>query len=385
MKSTVFLRKHSAAIGSFGENTACSKLISDGMTILARNWRSRAGELDIVAFDGTYIIFAEVKTRRYKPGFPPLINLSYRQRKRNFNAAKLYLKTFDISGIPARFDLIEVTVYPGFAAPHIQIHHGYLPDLPPLELPSPAAPPSPLPLSWSEKLLFSSCPACSAPNPASQPFCPACMAQLYFFDPRYRCNGCGGENHGTLDLCSRCLAEEKRPWQHALAVFAYRSCGRELIRKFKFRNQPELARPLGKLAADLLNSAGMTADMIVPIPLNPLRCLQRSYNQSALIAGVVSDKTGIPYANILRRKISLRKQSSLNRKARHQGLKNAFYTGKNPGIKGKHILLIDDVLTTGSTLSAAANTLLKNGAAEISILVIAGTPVRTAAALKPIR
>ncbi|MBE6364568.1 MAG: hypothetical protein E7053_02305 [Lentisphaerae bacterium] len=384
MKSTAILRRKSAAVGRFGENAACRHLEANGLIILGRNWKTKAGELDIIALDGETIVFAEVKTRRFKPGFPPMINLSYRQRKRNFNAAKLYLKTFDITGRLSRFDLIEVTIHSAFTMPEIRIHHGYLPDLPPLELPA-AEPPEPVTTRLTDRLLFNNCFNCYAPNPQHTPFCPSCMEKLYFFDARYRCNGCGGENHGLLEFCDRCLAEEKRPWQQALALFAYRGLGRELIHRFKFRNHPELARPLGRMAADLMSSAGMTADLLVPVPLNPLRYLFRSYNQAALLAGVISGRTGIPVAGLLRRKFSLRKQSTLGRKARHRGLQNAFYTVKNPDITGKHIILIDDVLTTGATLTAAAEKLLDAGAGKVSVVVIGRTIAKTSGALKPVR
>ncbi len=97
-------------LGRRGENLAALLLQSKGYDILARNWRSKAGELDIVARDGARLVFVEVKTRRrfsalYRPGD----NLSYRQMTRNFHAAKLFVRKLGLVAYGARFDLIEVT------------------------------------------------------------------------------------------------------------------------------------------------------------------------------------------------------------------------------------------------------------------------------------
>ena len=130
MKIIPDARKYSAKLGRKGENAACELLQAAGMTILARNWRCKAGELDIVALDQNEIVFAEVKTMRKKEFFTPAANLSLRQRRRNFNAAKVYLRTLHIFNIPSRFDLIEVT-FSGIFLSSIIRHTNYLPPLPP--------------------------------------------------------------------------------------------------------------------------------------------------------------------------------------------------------------------------------------------------------------
>lgn len=203
--------------------------------------------------------------------------------------------------------------------------------------------------------------------------CPACLAKLHVFDHHFRCPGCGGENLSPAALCAECSQEPPRPWKNALALFAYCSYGKKLIRKLKFGNAVGLARPLGSMAAELFRNSGYHADVIVPIPLTPLRIISRTYNQSDLIAKVVSENCGIPRAALLKRKFSLRHQAFLNRKQRHSGLKDVFKLNpfcREP-VLGKSILLIDDVLTTGATLSAAAGVLIDAGAADICIMVIA--------------
>ena len=119
-------------IGAAGENAVCDMLRADGMDILARNWRCQAGELDIVALDKNEIVFVEVKSMRAKPGFTPSVNLSPRQRRRNYHAARVFIKMLNITGIPARFDLAEV-VFRGRFITSIITHRDYLPQLPPFE------------------------------------------------------------------------------------------------------------------------------------------------------------------------------------------------------------------------------------------------------------
>ena len=102
------IRRKVNQLGRRGEKLA-GKLLEDcGMTILAENYRCDSGELDIVALDGTEIVFAEVKTLRYKAGHLPAGNLSARQRRRNRKAALFYLRAVTGRLRNARFDLIEV-------------------------------------------------------------------------------------------------------------------------------------------------------------------------------------------------------------------------------------------------------------------------------------
>ena len=119
-------------IGTAGESSVCELLDSLGWQILARNWKCKAGELDIVALDGGETVFVEVKSMRMKPGFTPALNLSPRQRKRNCNAAKVYIRARDIRQLPARFDLAEVFCR-GSVVTKIIMHRDYLPPLPPYE------------------------------------------------------------------------------------------------------------------------------------------------------------------------------------------------------------------------------------------------------------
>ena len=123
------------ALGKRGEKDAERLLETKRYRILARDWRTRAGELDIVALDGETVVFVEVKARRFrkKEGFlsPPSQNLSARQMRRNLHAAKLYRKIFHATELEARFDLVEAVYDRFFRLRKLYHTLDYLPALPP--------------------------------------------------------------------------------------------------------------------------------------------------------------------------------------------------------------------------------------------------------------
>ena len=114
------------ALGRRGERAAAAYLEMNFCRVLARNCRTKAGELDIVALDGSVLLFVEVKTLRAKPGFAPIGNLSPRQRRRNYRAAKFYTAMLAKPPDHVRFDLIEV-VYSGRKIVELRRHRDYLP------------------------------------------------------------------------------------------------------------------------------------------------------------------------------------------------------------------------------------------------------------------
>ena len=125
-------RKRAAATGRRGEKIAAGFLVSRGMTVLHRNFRCRAGELDIVALDGGEIVFVEVKTMRYRQrDMRPWVNLSANQRRHNRNAGKVYLKSTGAFVLNARYDLVEVILRGAFC---VGLYHtrDYQPPLPAL-------------------------------------------------------------------------------------------------------------------------------------------------------------------------------------------------------------------------------------------------------------
>ena len=109
-------------------------------------------------------------------------------------------------------------------------------------------------------------------------------------------------------------------------------------------------------------------DAIVPVPLHWMRRWQRGFNQSALLAQILSRRRGIPMRNALRRTHSTRTQAGLSNHARRENVARAF---RARGVDGQRLLLIDDVMTTGSTAAACARALKRAGARRVTLLTLA--------------
>jgi ComF family protein len=163
-------------------------------------------------------------------------------------------------------------------------------------------------------------------------------------------------------------------YSRARAAAQYGGIMRRLIVRFKFEDKHE---PL-PLFIKLMREAGRRllddADLLVPVPLHRLRLLQRRFNQSALLAQGLSRATGVPVAvTAMKRTRRTAAQVALTQEARRQNVAKAFGTSR-AGLKvtrGKRILLIDDVITTGATANACAAALLNAGASAVDVLAIA--------------
>jgi ComF family protein len=164
-------------------------------------------------------------------------------------------------------------------------------------------------------------------------------------------------------MCRRGL----RGFVAAYAFGAYEGTLRKLIHLFKYGKMRTLARPLGGLLTRAM-PRDESFDAIVPVPLYWRRRLQRGFNQSELLARGISRSTGIPVVRALRRVQATQTQAGLSNSARRRNVAAAFRSRKVPG---QRILLIDDVMTTGSTATACANALKRAGAKRVALLTVA--------------
>lgn len=202
--------------------------------------------------------------------------------------------------------------------------------------------------------------------------CRPCQAQLAYITPPY-CRGCGGRIDGVLEVCGECI-QNVRPWRQAYTVFELKGVSRELIHRFKYAGDLALTGVLVSEAVSSWDNGNTPTDRyryIVAVPMHWLRRMQRGYNQAWILAQEFSAITGIPCLDILRRKRWTASQSKLNLKQREKNLKNAFSVNPGPDMEGAAVLMIDDVFTTGATLTACAKILLDAGAANLDILTIA--------------
>jgi ComF family protein len=144
------------------------------------------------------------------------------------------------------------------------------------------------------------------------------------------------------------------------------------LRRFKYESRPDLAGSLGHLLREAVAEAGVCADVVVPVPLHPKRLADRGYNQAALLARAAAARLSIPLAaRALVRMRHTTKQAHLGREARLGNVAQAFQVRDCAAIRGRRVLLIDDVVTTGSTLSACTEALLAGGAVSVQALVLA--------------
>ena len=168
------------------------------------------------------------------------------------------------------------------------------------------------------------------------------------------------------------------PLQTGAALFFLHKNGlvQELIYRLKYNDRPKIGIQLGRLYGNILknHSVFATADYIVPVPLHPTRKRKRGYNQSTQFAIGLSEAMKIPYEErILKRIIATTTQTHKSRLERFENVLAAFVVNDPTLAQNKHILLVDDVLTTGATMEACATRLLEVKGVKISMATIAST------------
>jgi ComF family protein len=178
------------------------------------------------------------------------------------------------------------------------------------------------------------------------------------------------ENPVAQLFWGRCMIEKA-------AAFSFYNKGsriRNLIHSLKYKGIRELGNELGHIYALSLKSSGFTSDidLIVPVPLHNSKKRLRGFNQSELIASGISEVTGLPVdlCSLERIRVSAT-QTKRSRYDRWTNVEGIFHVNNTEPLKGKHILLVDDVITTGSTIESCANELLKVEGARVSVVALA--------------
>lgn len=220
------------------------------------------------------------------------------------------------------------------------------------------------------------CPVCERrlDHHGRDPLCTLCWEAF----PRLRppiCARCGRPLPGLSpgEACEVCRRAPP-PFAYARAVAAYRNGMREAIHRFKFGGRVALARPLGDLLADEggLDLPVEGIDGIVPVPLHPRRQAERGFNQAELLARRLARRWRRPLLpRLLVRARPTRPQTELDEAERRRNVREAFRVLDPEAVAGRHLLLVDDVLTTGSTAAEASRALLAAGARMVGVLVVA--------------
>lgn len=192
----------------------------------------------------------------------------------------------------------------------------------------------------------------------SEPFCEICGIPFEF------------ESGST---CMSCI-DAPPPYDVSRSALIYNNTSRDLILGFKHGDKTHVVRSfipwLQKFGAELLAES----DFLIPVPLHPYRLILRRYNQAALIANDLSKKTSIPHlSNAMRRRRATVSQGHLSHEERQKNVRKAFdiHPKFKELIKGKVIVLIDDVYTTGATVKECSTILKENGASKVYVLTLA--------------
>lgn len=203
--------------------------------------------------------------------------------------------------------------------------------------------------------------------------CATCLDKVTWLDNNC-CKFCGyqsGKYIESPERCRECRGKDLK-FTKAVAVVRYSGSIRKIIKAFKFHAESSLAMPMAALMHQrMLESEISEADLLIPVPLHDKRLRERGYNQSELLAREISRLCRIPYnKRCLLRTKNTAPQSMLRKKERRLNPLGAFMPG-SADLTGKKILLIDDIMTTGSTVSECSRVCRAAGAAQINILVFA--------------
>src|SRR5207302_4555483 len=226
------------------------------------------------------------------------------------------------------------------------------------------------PLEAAVSLLYPPvCTICGGNVRAGDYLCNQCEAKVVRIVAPF-CQKCSEPFEGSITSEFTCANCAHRTIYFDAAVSAYRGRGivRQIIHEFKYGRQIHLRHLVGRWLNSALDDERLRQshfDVIVPVPLHPTRQRERGFNQASLLAELLSAQTSSPARPFLERIRYTTTQTALDRSERMENLHNAFRLRKNADVRGLRVLLIDDVLTTGSTLSECARVLKRAGAISV--------------------
>lgn len=218
-------------------------------------------------------------------------------------------------------------------------------------------------------LIGPTCVLCAAPGEPGRDLCPACDRAL----PRNTCAcpRCALPLAAPAPACANCLRRAP-PMAATRAALRYEGDARRLLPRYKFGADLAAGRVLAGLLVEAVAGAPRP-DLVLPVPLHPARLRERGFDQAWELARAVARELALPArCDLLRRTRATPAQTGLDAAARRRNLRDAF--SADPGVRGRHLALVDDVMTTGATVAAAARALRRAGAASVDVWVVARAP-----------
>ena len=219
------------------------------------------------------------------------------------------------------------------------------------------------------------CANCGADTAGGAHLCAACAGQARRIEAPF-CRRCSEPFDGAIDgefTCPNCAG---RTLHFDCAVSRYLSRGvvREFVHRFKYDRHFYLRHPLADWLAEALDDGRIRAQPIgalVPVPLHSARFREREFNQAEVLAALLAKRTGTPLLHALTRIRYTTTQTRLDRHERMENLRNAFRVRHTAAVQSRHLVLVDDVFTTGSTVDECARVLREAGAASVRVLTVA--------------
>ncbi|MEW8505951.1 MAG: ComF family protein [Candidatus Thiodiazotropha sp.] len=228
-------------------------------------------------------------------------------------------------------------------------------------------------INYIQSLLYPrDCLLCGAGGDFEHHFCPHCLNSLPYNLHACPCCALPLPTHvASSQHCGRCVAHPP-DYTETIAAMTYQPPVNRLIGMLKFHNRLHLAEPLAKFLIERLGEGIERPDLLIPVPLHPLRLRQRGFNQSAEIARVLARRYRLPQDwRLCRRVKHTPAQAELKREARRKNLRRAFEVCAD--VRGAHLVVVDDVITTGATVTELCRVLKRAGAKRIDVWAVART------------
>ncbi len=191
-----------------------------------------------------------------------------------------------------------------------------------------------------------------------------------------QCASCGLPFDQVVPPDTRCAACERSPprYDQARAAISYDDASRSLLIRYKHGDRSDLSPLLGRFVVSAYRSLSEAPDIVTAVPLHRMRLLQRRFNQAALLARHVGDESGQPcIPDLLIRRRATESQGRKSGLARARNVRGAFVINPRQAkwVKDRHVLLVDDVMTTGATVEECARVLKRGGASRVSVATVA--------------